>query len=92
MSSLNSNSCKPSLPKSQILRKQVCGLDTVGLRFLRAEGGLASLRQKGTTVMELMCNQPPWPLEEAGSPAEEQQNNVQHIQAVMEEMQLRKQR
>lgn len=42
--------------------------------------------------MELMCNQPSWPLEEAGSPAEEQQNNVQHIQAVMEEMQLRKQR
>lgn len=39
-----------------------------------------------------MCNQPSWSLEEAGSPAEEQQNNVQHIQAVMEEMQLRKQR
>uniref|UniRef100_A0A674MVB7 SEC14 and spectrin domains 1 n=1 Tax=Takifugu rubripes TaxID=31033 RepID=A0A674MVB7_TAKRU len=56
------------------------------------EAGLASLRQKGTMVMELMCNQPSWPLEEAGSPAEEQQNNVQHIQAVMEEMQLRKQR
>uniref|UniRef100_H3CJ16 SEC14 and spectrin domains 1 n=1 Tax=Tetraodon nigroviridis TaxID=99883 RepID=H3CJ16_TETNG len=56
------------------------------------EAGLASLRQKGALVLELMCNQPSWSLEEAGSPAEEQQNNVQQIQAVMEEMQLRKQR
>lgn len=70
--------------KSDICKYNLC--------FLRAEAGLASLRQKGAMVMELMCNQPSWPLEEAGSPAEEQQNNVQHIQAIMEEMQLRKQR
>ncbi|XP_049904209.1 SEC14 domain and spectrin repeat-containing protein 1 [Epinephelus moara] len=56
------------------------------------EAGLGSLRQKGTVLMEQMCTQPSWPLEETESPAGEQQDNVQHIQAVMEEMQLRKQR
>ncbi|XP_042337057.1 SEC14 domain and spectrin repeat-containing protein 1-B-like, partial [Plectropomus leopardus] len=56
------------------------------------EAGLASLRQKGGLLMEQMCGQQSWPLEETESPAGEQQDNVQHIQAVMEEMQLRKQR
>lgn len=42
--------------------------------------------------MEQMCSQPSWSLEETESPAGEQQDNVQHIQAVMDEMQLRKQR
>ncbi|KAF1382825.1 hypothetical protein PFLUV_G00147810 [Perca fluviatilis] len=56
------------------------------------EAGLASLRQKGALLMEQMCTQPSWPLEETESPPGEQQDNVQHIQAVMEEMQLRKQR
>ncbi|KAM7406738.1 hypothetical protein PAMA_002784 [Pampus argenteus] len=56
------------------------------------EAGLASLRQKGGLLLEQMCNQPSWSLEETESPAGEQQDNVQHIQAVMEEMQLRKQR
>lgn len=56
------------------------------------EAGLGSLRQKGALLMEQMCNQPSWSLEETESPAGEQQDNVQHIQAVMEEMQLRKQR
>uniref|UniRef100_A0A8C4EXC4 SEC14 and spectrin domains 1 n=1 Tax=Dicentrarchus labrax TaxID=13489 RepID=A0A8C4EXC4_DICLA len=56
------------------------------------EAGLTSLRQKGALLMEQMCSQPSWSLEETESPAGEQQDNVQHIQAVMEEMQLRKQR
>lgn len=43
-------------------------------------------------LLEQMCGQPSWALEETESPAGEQQDNVQHIQAVMEEMQLRKQR
>ncbi|XP_061580262.1 LOW QUALITY PROTEIN: SEC14 domain and spectrin repeat-containing protein 1 [Cololabis saira] len=56
------------------------------------EAGLTALRQKGALLLEQMCSQPAWALEEAESPAGEQQDNVQHIQAVMEEMQLRKQR
>ncbi|XP_072252663.1 SEC14 domain and spectrin repeat-containing protein 1 [Leuresthes tenuis] len=56
------------------------------------EAGLTSLRQKGGLLLEQMCSQPSWSLEETESPAGEQQDNVQHIQAVMEEMQLRKQR
>uniref|UniRef100_A0A1A8QHW0 SEC14 and spectrin domains 1 n=1 Tax=Nothobranchius rachovii TaxID=451742 RepID=A0A1A8QHW0_9TELE len=56
------------------------------------ESGLGSLRQKGTVLLEQMCTPWPWPLEETESPAGEQQDNVQHIQAVMEEMELRKQR
>ncbi|XP_076603065.1 SEC14 domain and spectrin repeat-containing protein 1 isoform X1 [Chaetodon auriga] len=56
------------------------------------EAGLASLRQKGALLLEQMCSQPSWSLEESESPAGEQPDNVQHIQAVMEEMQLRKQR
>ncbi|KAM6955932.1 SEC14 domain and spectrin repeat-containing protein 1 isoform 1-T1 [Lycodopsis pacificus] len=57
------------------------------------EAGLASLRQKGGLLMEQMCTQPPWPLEEAEeTPAGDQQDNTQHVQTVMEEMQLRKQR
>uniref|UniRef100_A0A7N6BVI0 CRAL-TRIO domain-containing protein n=1 Tax=Anabas testudineus TaxID=64144 RepID=A0A7N6BVI0_ANATE len=57
------------------------------------EAGLSSLRQKGGLVLEQMCSQPSWSLEpETESPTGEQQDNVQHIQAVMEEMQLRKQR
>lgn len=72
-----------------VFRDELC---FVAPFVLHAEAGLASLRQKGALVLELMCNQPSWSLEEAGSPAEEQQNNVQQIQAVMEEMQLRKQR
>lgn len=56
------------------------------------EAGLSSLRQKGTMVLEQVCGQQPWTLEEAESPVGEQQDNVQHVQAVMEEMQLRKQR
>nr|XP_057938829.1 SEC14 domain and spectrin repeat-containing protein 1 [Doryrhamphus excisus] len=56
------------------------------------EAGLASLRQKGELLMEQMCSQTSWPLEEGESPAGEQQENVQQIHAVMEEMQLRKQR
>lgn len=59
---------------------------------LGAEAGLASLRQKGGLLLEQMCSQPSWSLEETEGPAGEQQDNVQHIQAVMEEMQLRKQR
>ncbi|KAM6934366.1 SEC14 domain and spectrin repeat-containing protein 1 [Xenentodon cancila] len=56
------------------------------------EAGLTSLRQKGALLLEQMCSQPSWSLEEAESPAGEQQDNIQHIQAVMEEMHLRKQR
>lgn len=56
------------------------------------EGGLTSLRQKGAQLLEQMCEQPSWPLEETESPAGEQQDNIQQIQGVMEEMQLRKQR
>uniref|UniRef100_A0A8C2XJ28 SEC14 and spectrin domains 1 n=1 Tax=Cyclopterus lumpus TaxID=8103 RepID=A0A8C2XJ28_CYCLU len=57
------------------------------------EAGLASLRQKGGLLMEQMCTQPPWPLEEAEeSPAGEQQDSAQHVETVMEELQLRKQR
>ncbi|XP_008433699.1 SEC14 domain and spectrin repeat-containing protein 1 [Poecilia reticulata] len=56
------------------------------------EAGLSSLRQKGTLVLEQMCGQASWALEEAESPPGEQQDNVQHVQAVMEEMELRKQR
>ncbi|XP_069389827.1 SEC14 domain and spectrin repeat-containing protein 1 isoform X2 [Paralichthys olivaceus] len=56
------------------------------------EAGLTSLRQKGALLLEQMCSQPQWSLEETESPAGEQQDNVQHIQAVMDEMQLRKQR
>uniref|UniRef100_A0A665WFF2 CRAL-TRIO domain-containing protein n=1 Tax=Echeneis naucrates TaxID=173247 RepID=A0A665WFF2_ECHNA len=56
------------------------------------EAGLSSLRQKGGVLLEQMCSQPPWMLEETESPAGEQQDNIQQIQAVMEEMQLRKQR
>lgn len=59
---------------------------------LHAEAGLSSLRQKGGLLLEQMCSQPSWTLEETESPAGEQQDNVQHIQAVMDEMQLRKQR
>lgn len=59
---------------------------------LHSEAGLASLRQKGALLLEQMCSQQSWSLDEAESPAGEQQDNVQHIQAVMEEMQLRKQR
>uniref|UniRef100_A0A671XPM1 SEC14 and spectrin domains 1 n=1 Tax=Sparus aurata TaxID=8175 RepID=A0A671XPM1_SPAAU len=56
------------------------------------EAGLTSLRQKGGMLLEQMCNQPSWSPEETEIPAGEQQDNIQHIQAVMEEMQLRKQR
>lgn len=56
------------------------------------EAGLASLRQKGALLLEQMCSQPSWPLEETESPTTEQQDGVQHIQSVMEDMQLRKQR
>ncbi|XP_054644195.1 SEC14 domain and spectrin repeat-containing protein 1 [Dunckerocampus dactyliophorus] len=56
------------------------------------ESGLASLRQKGTLLLEQMCSQASWPLDEGESPAGEQQENIQQIHAVMEEMQLRKQR
>lgn len=60
---------------------------------IHAEAGLGSLRQKGGLLMEQVCTQPSWPLEETvESPAGEQQDNVQHVQTVMEEMQLRKQR
>uniref|UniRef100_A0A3B5AUK7 SEC14 and spectrin domain containing 1 n=1 Tax=Stegastes partitus TaxID=144197 RepID=A0A3B5AUK7_9TELE len=56
------------------------------------EAGLSSLRQKGALVLEQMCSQPSWSLEETESSPGEQQDNVQQIQSVMEEMQLRKQR
>ncbi|XP_023806612.1 SEC14 domain and spectrin repeat-containing protein 1 [Oryzias latipes] len=56
------------------------------------EAGLTSLRQKGGVLLEQMCSQSAWSLEETESPAGEQQDNVQQIQSVMEEMQLRKQR
>ncbi|KAM8854979.1 SEC14 domain and spectrin repeat-containing protein 1 isoform 2-T2 [Spinachia spinachia] len=57
------------------------------------EAGLASLRQKGALLMEQMCTQPSWPLDEAEeSPAGEQQDGSQQVHTVMEEMQLRKQR
>lgn len=59
---------------------------------LRAETGLTALRQKGTLLMEQMCSQPSWSLEETESPTGEQPENVQQVQAVLEEMQLRKQR
>ncbi|XP_029967988.1 SEC14 domain and spectrin repeat-containing protein 1 [Salarias fasciatus] len=55
------------------------------------EAGLGSLRQKGALLLEQMCSQP-WTPEETESPPGEQQDNVQQIQSVMEEMQLRKQR
>uniref|UniRef100_A0A3Q0SQR4 SEC14 and spectrin domains 1 n=1 Tax=Amphilophus citrinellus TaxID=61819 RepID=A0A3Q0SQR4_AMPCI len=56
------------------------------------EAGLASLRQKGALLLEQMCSQPSWPLEDTESPTADQQDNVQQIQSVMEDMQLRKQR
>ncbi|KAL6101221.1 sestd1 [Pungitius sinensis] len=57
------------------------------------ETGLASLRQKGALLMEQMCTQPAWPLDEGEeSPAGEQQDGSQQVHTVMEEMQLRKQR
>uniref|UniRef100_A0A3Q1G1Z2 SEC14 and spectrin domains 1 n=1 Tax=Acanthochromis polyacanthus TaxID=80966 RepID=A0A3Q1G1Z2_9TELE len=56
------------------------------------EAGLTSVRQKGALVLEQMCNQPSWSLEESESPPGDPQDNVQQIQSVMEEMQLRKQR
>ncbi|XP_041663396.1 SEC14 domain and spectrin repeat-containing protein 1 [Cheilinus undulatus] len=56
------------------------------------EAGLSSLRQKGALLIEQMCSQPTWAMEETESPAGEQPDNIQHIQGVMEEMQLRKQR
>uniref|UniRef100_A0A3B4AFW7 CRAL-TRIO domain-containing protein n=1 Tax=Periophthalmus magnuspinnatus TaxID=409849 RepID=A0A3B4AFW7_9GOBI len=56
------------------------------------EAGLTSLRQKGALLLEQMCGQTAWPVEEADGASEEQQGNVQQIQAVMDEMQLRKQR
>uniref|UniRef100_A0AAQ5ZKG5 CRAL-TRIO domain-containing protein n=1 Tax=Amphiprion ocellaris TaxID=80972 RepID=A0AAQ5ZKG5_AMPOC len=56
------------------------------------EAGLASVRQKGALVLEQMCSQPSWSLEETESPPGDPQDNVQQIQSVMEEMQLRKQR
>ncbi|KAF6733752.1 SEC14 domain and spectrin repeat-containing protein 1 [Oryzias melastigma] len=56
------------------------------------EAGLTCLRQKGGMLLEQMCSQSTWSLEETESPAGEQQDNVQQIQSVMEEMQLRKQR
>lgn len=59
---------------------------------LSAEAGLASLRQKGALLLEQMCSHQSWPLEESESPAGEKPENVQHIQAIMEDMQLRKQR
>lgn len=55
--------------------------------MIGAEAGLVSLRQKGVLLLEHMCGQ-----EEAEPPAGEQQENMQHVHAVMEEMQLRKQR
>ncbi|XP_053733828.1 SEC14 domain and spectrin repeat-containing protein 1 [Synchiropus splendidus] len=61
-------------------------------KLQNAEAGLSSLRQKGALLMEQMCSQQSWSLEESESPGGEQQNNNQHIQAVMDEMQLRKQR
>lgn len=77
-------------PNSNTLLNDWCR--KVELSPLRTEAGLASLRQKGALLLEQMCTQPSWSLEETESPAGEQQENVQHIQAVMEEMQLRKQR
>ncbi|XP_069010433.1 SEC14 domain and spectrin repeat-containing protein 1 [Embiotoca jacksoni] len=56
------------------------------------EAGLSSLRQKGALVMEQMCSHPAWSLEETESPAGGEPDNVQQVQSVMEEMQLRKQR
>lgn len=61
-------------------------------RLLSAEAGLASLRQKGALLLEQMCSHQSWPLDESESPAGEKPENVQHIQAIMEDMQLRKQR
>ncbi|XP_061917422.1 SEC14 domain and spectrin repeat-containing protein 1 [Entelurus aequoreus] len=55
------------------------------------EAGLASLREKGALLLEPMCGQASWPQDEGESPAGEP-DNVQQIHAVMEEMQLRKQR
>uniref|UniRef100_A0A672ZBM2 SEC14 and spectrin domains 1 n=1 Tax=Sphaeramia orbicularis TaxID=375764 RepID=A0A672ZBM2_9TELE len=56
------------------------------------EAGLTSLRQKGSLLLEQMCSPPSWTLEETESPGGDQQDNVQQIQSVMDEMQLRKQR
>uniref|UniRef100_A0A667WSV3 SEC14 and spectrin domains 1 n=1 Tax=Myripristis murdjan TaxID=586833 RepID=A0A667WSV3_9TELE len=53
------------------------------------EAGLQALRQKGALLLDQISTQP---LEETESPAADSQENVQHIQAVMEDMQLRKQR
>ncbi|XP_056279326.1 SEC14 domain and spectrin repeat-containing protein 1 isoform X1 [Pseudoliparis swirei] len=58
------------------------------------EAGLAALRQKGGLLMEQMSTvPPPWPPEEAEqSPTGEQRDSAQHVETVMEELQLRKQR
>uniref|UniRef100_A0A8C6WSB2 SEC14 and spectrin domain containing 1 n=1 Tax=Neogobius melanostomus TaxID=47308 RepID=A0A8C6WSB2_9GOBI len=55
------------------------------------ESGLTSLRQKGALLMEQMCGQP-WPAEESDGSSEDQQGNVHQIQAIIDEMQMRKQR
>ncbi|KAM3850373.1 SEC14 domain and spectrin repeat-containing protein 1-like, partial [Diretmus argenteus] len=55
------------------------------------EAGLQALRQKGALLLDQVSSQPPWSLEEPQSPAADSQENIQHIQAVMEDMQLRKQ-
>ncbi|MEQ2179873.1 hypothetical protein GOODEAATRI_029645 [Goodea atripinnis] len=59
---------------------------------LQAAHAFHSTTQEGTLVLEQMCGQSSWSLEEAESPPGEQQDNVQHVQAVLEEMELRKQR
>uniref|UniRef100_UPI003AAC98F2 SEC14 domain and spectrin repeat-containing protein 1-like n=1 Tax=Centroberyx gerrardi TaxID=166262 RepID=UPI003AAC98F2 len=56
------------------------------------ESGLQALRQKGAELLDQMSSQPSWSLEETESPAADSQENIQQIQAVMEDMQLRKQR
>ncbi|KAM4608297.1 SEC14 domain and spectrin repeat-containing protein 1 [Polymixia lowei] len=56
------------------------------------EGSLQALREKGQVVLEQMGNQPSWSEDDKETPAEEAKENIQHIQAVMEDMQLRKQR
>ncbi|XP_056145238.1 SEC14 domain and spectrin repeat-containing protein 1 [Lampris incognitus] len=54
------------------------------------EATLASLREKGRVLLDQIANQPSWSLEDKDSP--ETKDNIQHVQAVMEDMQLRKQR
>lgn len=58
--------------------------------MLCPEGSLAGLREKGQVVMDQMSNQTTWSY--GKDVPIENKENIDHIQGVMEDMQLRKQR